>query len=382
MSTADKLNALIQTKADIKQALIDKGVEVNDVFSTYAEAITNLSTGSGGSSGGIFDFAAIGYTGNEPSLKAAYDYAKQIYDNWDPNITDCSNKFSKDTNLIFCPKLETPNVTNTEYMFNYCQNLLEVPAFDTSNVTNMKGMFKACTLLRNIPAIDTSKVTNMSNAFDNCSQITSITLDTSSCVDMYGLFVYCSLLESVTFTDTSKCTNMTYMFQNCSKLKTIINLDTSNNTNMYQMFYYCQELEELPAMDTSKVTYMSSFIYNDSKLRRINSISVKSDSQHTTSDSYLCSWTTMNNLSYMLIKDLGTLQDDKGWNFSRFPVWGINDDYNPDARQSLIDSLITYSFDRTAAGFSPITITLHANVKALLTEDEIAQITAKGFTIA
>jgi hypothetical protein len=36
--------------------------------------------------------------------------------------------------------------------------------------------------------------------------------------------------------------------------------------------------------------------------------------------------------------------------------WGVEDPNNPltqGARQSLIDSLITYSFDRAAAGYSP-----------------------------
>lgn len=63
-------------------------------------------------------------------------------------------------------------------------------------------------------------------------------------------------------------------------------------------------------------------------------------------------------------------------------MWGINTSAIPEARQSLIDSLITYSFDRAAAGYSNCTIKLSAKTKALLTEEEIAQITAKGFTIA
>ena len=62
-------------------------------------------------------------------------------------------------------------------------------------------------------------------------------------------------------------------------------------------------------------------------------------------------------------------------------VWGIANDEVPDARQSLIDSLITYSFDRAAAGYSTQTWKLYKDVKALLTDDEIAQITAKGYTL-
>ena len=52
------------------------------------------------------------------------------------------------------------------------------------------------------------------------------------------------------------------------------------------------------------------------------------------------------------------------------------------ARQSVIDTFITYSYDRATAGYSACSINLSTNTKALLTQDEIAQITAKGYTLA
>lgn len=67
------------------------------------------------------------------------------------------------------------------------------------------------------------------------------------------------------------------------------------------------------------------------------------------------------------------------YDFSGASVWGTRGEEN---RQSLTDSLITYSYDRASAGMATATIQLSANTKSLLTEDEIAQITAKGFTIA
>jgi hypothetical protein len=43
------------------------------------------------------------------------------------------------------------------------------------------------------------------------------------------------------------------------------------------------------------------------------------------------------------------------------------------ARQSLTDSLITFSIDRVEKGFKGVyTITLYSDVKALLTDEEIA----------
>jgi hypothetical protein len=51
------------------------------------------------------------------------------------------------------------------------------------------------------------------------------------------------------------------------------------------------------------------------------------------------------------------------------------------ARQDLVDSLITNSFDRATAGYSVFTITLSQETYNLLTEEEITAITNKGYTI-
>lgn len=48
MSTADKLNKLLETKEAIKQAIIDKGGTVGDVFADYPAAIQNIQSGGSG----------------------------------------------------------------------------------------------------------------------------------------------------------------------------------------------------------------------------------------------------------------------------------------------------------------------------------------------
>lgn len=83
----------------------------------------------------------------------------------------------------------------------------------------------------------------------------------------------------------------------------------------------------------------------------------------------------------MVVKDIGIDSKYDYINMEYSQVWGIANDEVPDARQSLIDSLITYSFDRAAAGYNTMTMKLYTDVKALLTDDEIAQITAKGYTL-
>ena len=45
-TTTDKLNKILNTKADIKAALAEKGQTVGDVFSTYGDAVRAIETGS------------------------------------------------------------------------------------------------------------------------------------------------------------------------------------------------------------------------------------------------------------------------------------------------------------------------------------------------
>ena len=49
---------------------------------------------------------------------------------------------------------------------------------------------------------------------------------------------------------------------------------------------------------------------------------------------------------------------------------------------SVRESLVVNSYDRKANGLPDFTITLHANTKKVLTEDDIAAMTAKGYIIA
>ena len=81
----------------------------------------------------------------------------------------------------------------------------------------------------------------------------------------------------------------------------------------------------------------------------------------------------------MVIKNLGKQSKWTSLSISDSHSYGAGSAEN---RQSLIDTLLTYSFDRKTAGYPTFTVTLTSETKALLTDAEIAQITAKGFTIA
>lgn len=210
--------------------------------------------------------------------------------------------------------------------------LSEFPTLETSNMTYMYGMFQDCINLTTIPQLNTSNVTDMNYMFWNCYALTTIPqLNTTNVGNMQG------------------------MFQDCYALTEMPQLDTQNVTNMLNMFYGCRLLTTIPELNTSKVTSMGGIFTNCSALR------------------------------YLLINNLGAQSNVTLIDFRYSPNLGVEDSTIPStvgARQALIDTLLTYSHDRETAGYENCSIMLHANTKALLTEDELNQISAKGFTIA
>lgn len=428
MSTADKLNALVQTKADIKQALIDKGQNPSDVFSTYADDIRAIETG------GVIGFEMLGYTGNEEPLKSNLEYSKSIMDNWDASITNRSDlyqgdkqikyfplvDFSKVTNasgmfnqssIELVPKLDTSNVTDMSYMFNGCNNLVEVPQFDYSKVTKIDFMFNQCNNLKSVGYIDCTNIKSIIRAINQTSLTYNPFYNTENVTNMSYAFANIKVTElDLSGFNTSSATDMSYMFDHTlvNKLD-LSNFDTTKVTNMANMFYYSKskdieiilpenfgcactnfaymfqysEILHAPEIDTSKASNLKLNILSDSKIIKFDGISLKGCQYIGTYD---LSGYSNTPIRYIVIKDIGYGNySEPTFNFNRLTNWGIEDETIPlsiGAKQSVVDSLITYSFDRYTAGQSTATITLGSNTKGILTEDEIAQITAKGYTIA
>lgn len=239
----------------------------------------------------------------------------------------------------------------------YSKSLLD--AWNPNNPNSANSLYRGDTKLVYAPNINTSTVTIMQRMFQNCVRLTSVPLyDTSKVTDMYEMFDYCRNLTTIPAFNTSNVTIMSQMFRSCSLLKTVPYLNTSKVTDFQYMFSSC------------------------SNLTTIEGISFKSFSASTMNKDYIIGSFTNTSIRKAVFKDIGYQSAAVQFNTENISNWGVNSDEIPDARQSLIDSLITYSFDRASAGYPTCTITLSSNTKALLTSDEISQITAKGFTIA
>ena len=93
--------------------------------------------------------------------------------------------------------------------------------------------------------------------------------DTVNVTDMNGMFFSCSNLKAIPELDTSSVTNMNYMFRYCSKLTTIPALNTSKVESMNSMFEGCSKLTTIPSLDMSKVTTLTNMLANCSSLTSV-----------------------------------------------------------------------------------------------------------------
>ena len=254
------------------------------------------------------------------------------------------------TNVNELANWDTKNAISTYQMFYNCSKLTSVPLFDTSNVITMSNMFYTCEALPSVPLFDTSNVTDMAGMFRACYKLTSVPLfDTGNVTDMSNMFYNCKLLTTIPQFDTRNVTVMTGMFQTCSALVTIPELDTSKVINMDSMFNSCSKLESLPLMDTGQLRVLGSFFgYNNI--------------------------TTLTHLGGF--KDLGKQSSISGTEGSYFLT------KLPNLTKEAVMNVINNLYDRATVGMSVKILKMHANQLAMLTDEDKAIATNKGWTLS
>lgn len=212
---------------------------------------------------------------------------------------------------------------STPQLFRRDANIIFAPIVDVSNVTNASYMFGTTSSLIFCPSYYFPIATNLEGIL------------TQSTVRVVGDI------------DAPNATILTNAFSQCLKLIEVGHINAPNVTLMSYIFNSSKYIEKIKSIDIGKVTQFNSPFASTAPL-------------------------------YALLINLGksTLAT---YDFGGATNWGVGGEEN---RQSLIDSLITYSYDRASNGMATATIKLSTNTKALLTDEEIAQITAKGFTIS
>ena len=154
-------------------------------------------------------------------------------------------------------------------------------------------------------------------------------------------------------------TNMQNMFRNCNNTITIdiTGIDTSQMTSTSDMsfiFYGCYNLIRVRgAIDLIGMnpTALPNLGYGTNSLTTITYKNLGSNPEIASLDLYPDGYTH----------------------------WGLGDE---ESKQSFIDSVLTYSYDRTANGLHILELQMSPEQKALFTEEQITAIQAKGYTIS
>ena len=154
------------------------------------------------------------------------------------------------------------------------------------------------------------------------------------------------------FGQNDQLTNWSWIIADCPNLVSIDELYCAGATAMVNLIRSCPKLHTIKSMYWGKISDGSRTFYTGNVIR------------------YL----TIKNIGENLSEDISASQ----YNFSNLTLWGQDNEDCPNARQSLIDSLITYSKD--LAG-SSVPIVLSSNTYSLLTSDELSQIRAKGYSV-
>lgn len=361
----------------------------------FSEVIVNVNVpSSGGSGGNGFDYGAIGYSSSFTNFINSItqtDLDKSIvlqtkFNNATPS--ERVNITSEYRDLVYYPAVDMDmlssnavnvNGSKTTQFFPYvkikgtkwensavnltfrdCSALKYIEEQDWENLTG-ENMFYYCSNLMEIPSgyklgcsLGTfgAPITSMQNWFNSCYKITAVPLfDTSKVQSMYQTFYNCYKLETVPLFDTSAVTNMNGMFNTCSVLTTIPSFNTSNVRDMRSMFASCNKLQSIPALDCSAVSQIG----------------------------YFFGYSAINTLTEMggLI-NLGmsnTLSGSLNGTTSSF----LN--YAPNLTKESVLNIINGLYDRASAGYSILNLKMHANHLAMLTDEEKAIATNKGWAL-
>lgn len=249
MTTQEKLDLLKQTKANIKAAIISKGVEVSesDTFASYADKISSIQAGT--SYKQVLEDLCL--VNNFLILKYLFDgkhVSQEMLDSLsdltkDYTITNMMNMISNlttfDSNISFKDgtvfNVKPTDTSLLQNSFNSCKATGEITINildDSVNNLNFGSSFNSCKLDKINFTGAVSKIANLSNTFSSCSNITEITgLDFTNVTDITRIFYGCSKLTSIDFsTLTNKCTKASDCFVNCSKIESITNMNITNIT--------------------------------------------------------------------------------------------------------------------------------------------------------
>lgn len=299
MAIADKLNKMIQTKNDIKTALIEKGQEVldTDTFDSYADKISaiggyvrpsdwlELPEVVEGEQKVVGLYAVFPHDSNFSTVYASgaytidwgdgtienyssYTTAYHVYDynNISPD-TECSRGYRQ---VIFIITPQSGNLTTISFTnkhnqatsHNYINGLLHLRIvgqyISSISVTSTSDNAVWSKNLEIFEFVGINSIISYSYTFNACINLRKVLLNTSNGSYFGSMFYSCYSLQEIPQFNTSLGTDFTNMFYSCYSLSIMPLFDTSNGTGFMGMLSGCSSLREIPQFNTSKGTNFSS----------------------------------------------------------------------------------------------------------------------------
>lgn len=259
--------------------------------------------------------------------------------------------------------------TTAGFTFRYITSPVFKSLTDTSHITNFQYGFSNSTFITCTP-IDLSSATNIENLFISCSIVAAPELDFPNAKSCYNMFSSCSSLAYVPDYNTSHVTKFSSMFQYCSKLVNAPNLDYSSATDVGSMFSNCTNLSVVGNMNTKLCTTLNSLFSGCTKLKSVGTI----DADSVKDVGYMFSGNKYHFKDFGGLINLGKQSSVSGTSnlFSSCYVL---------TRQSWLN-IFNGLYDRTTAGLSILTLTIPAIAKTILSDEDIAIATNKGWTLS
>lgn len=248
----DNINRIKQAKADIKEAIIAKGVEMADDvrIDGYAEKIGEIQQGGGGSQFAI-DYGEEIYTNNAYSMTAEQediDYYNQIQAERAAYAAGTGGRSDAEIfadpifkeKIAWWPKGMKRKDSDVMRFFYRLRELIE----PTMPFRNINYLLADCINLKNVE-IDATTSTRGSYFFNNCYTLEKVIANFDNITEATYMYGNCVALKDGEFPlNYPKITTMTATFLNCKHIVNV-RLTTPPLENVNTLFNGCTNLELL-----------------------------------------------------------------------------------------------------------------------------------------
>lgn len=248
---AENLKIIMDSTADIKQAIIEKGGDVGNL-TTYADAIRGIQTGSSSFWTGHVDvegLKAIGWDDDDIA------YFQEHGVNWKAE-DDEYYKVSDDNKALY-------GVLTVDNIQEYKDRIVWLPKMDFSRVTSFESKFRDCVFMKGLPKLDVKNATQVKFIFYGCHSLTCIHLvNTHNCINFSSSFRMCYSLMYINPIDTSARTQgIDFAFHQNYSLKEGISLYLGNQGDIRGIYNYCSSMERCEDIDAEGRDIGSIFAY-------------------------------------------------------------------------------------------------------------------------